>query len=174
MTMVVVDEGISQDVSSKLFAVLKNWSGDYMDAFRYECFARRLIAAEHGRPDAVEWAMNWYNDVVAEERQAEGDRQRATKENEERKAAARAELRAGRCGNPNYQAFLDTLEHPEQIENNAPYFAWISELRGRFEGTSGVADMAGEEKAALWQKMIREKRDANLAVRMKGRSLPNA
>jgi hypothetical protein len=172
MTMVI--EGISQDVSGKLFAVLKNWSGDYMDAFRYECFARRLIAAEHGRPDAVEWAMNWYNDVVAEERQAEGDRQRATKENEERKAAARAELRAGRCGNPNYQAFLDTLEHPEQIENNAPYFAWISELRGRFEGTSGVADMAGDEKAALWQKMIREKRDANLAPRMKGRSLPDA
>lgn len=146
--MTMVFEGVSQDVSSKLFAVLKNWSGDGMDAFRYECFARRLVAAERGRPDAVEWAMNWYNDVVAEDRQAEEVRQRAVTEREARNAAARAELRAGRCGNPNYQAFLDTLEHPELIENNAPYCAWMSSLIGRFESTRGLADMAGADEAA--------------------------
>lgn len=169
----VLEEGISQDALGKLFAVLKSWS-DGMDAFRYECFARRLVAAEHGRHDAVEWARNWYNDVLAEERQNEEARQRAINEREARKESARAELRAGRCENPNYQAFLDTLEHPERIENNAPYFAWMSELSGRFKSTPGLADMAPAEKAARWTRMILEKRDANLAPRLKTRSLPGA
>lgn len=169
----VIEEGISQDVLGKLFAVLKSWS-DGMDAFRYECFARRLVAAEYGRHDAVEWAKNWYNDVMAEERREEEARQRDIDEREARNAFARAELRAGRCGNPNYQAFLDTLEHPEEIENNAPYFAWLSELRGRFERTPSLADMAPDEKAARWTRMIREKRDANLAPRLKVQSLPGA
>ena len=106
---------LPQEVLQKLFAVLKKWSEEGMDAFRYEMFARRLVAAEYGRPDAVEWAQAWYNDLLAEERQEAEARQRAIKDREDREATTRAEFARGRCSNPNYQAFLDTVEHPELL-----------------------------------------------------------
>lgn len=161
-----VAEGVKKEVLDKLFGVLKSWSDD-MTAFRYESFARRLVAAEYGRPDAVEWAMNWHNNILAEERQNELDRQRAIDLREMELQVARARFRAGKCGNPHYQAFLDTLEHPELIENNAPYFAWISEITGRYENTPGLADMSKEDKGELLRRMIQEKRNANLADRLK-------
>lgn len=157
---------LSPDVLTRLFAVLKSWA-DGMDAFRYEMFARRLVAAEHGRPDAVEWAQAWYNDVVAEERQAVEDRQREREWHQKQRDFARAEFKAGRCENPNYQAFLDTVEHPEELVNNTQFMAWISQLSATFEGLRGIRKLSDEERQAIWQRLIQEKRDANLAPRLK-------
>jgi hypothetical protein len=157
---------LPQDVLATLFAVLKSWA-DGMDAFRYEMFARRLVAAEHGRPDAVAWAQSWFDEIVAEERQIAEEREREAAFTAARDAAAKAEFKAGRCGNPNYQAFLDTVEHPEQLENNAPYFAWISPLLSRFENTPNLRDMPADERQAIWQQILQAERAANLAPRLK-------
>jgi len=157
---------LSPDVLVKLFAVLKSWA-DGMDAFRYEMFSRRLVAAEYGRPDAVEWARSWYNDVMAEERQIAENQKREAGITAARKAASQAEFKAGRCGNPNYQAFLDTVEHPEQIENNAPYFVWIAPLITRFEQTPNLRDLPETERQAIWQRILQAERAANLAPRLK-------
>lgn len=164
----LVAESLPLEVLTKLFAVLKSWA-DGMDAFRYEMFARRLVAAEHGRSDAVAWAQSWYSDVLAGECQIEEARQLVIQENAQRDALARSEFQAGRCGNPNYQAFLDTVEHPELIEHHAPYMAWISSLLARFERVPGLRDLPKSEQHALWQKTIQEARDANLAPRLKNR-----
>lgn len=160
---------LSPDVLTRLFAVLKSWA-DGMDAFRYEMFARRLVAAEHGRPDAVEWAQAWYNDVVAEERQAEEDRQRERERFQKQREFARAEFEAGRCDNRNYQAFLDTVEHPEELVSHTQFMAWISELRATFEGLRGIRKLSDEQRQAIWQRLIQEKRDANLAPRLRKQS----
>lgn len=161
----VMQTGLTQEMLSKLFGILKGWAED-MEAFRYEMFARRLVAAEFGRPDAVQWALDWHADVVAEERQAEEERQRASEAEARRRKFAKAELYAGRCGNPQYQAFLDTVEHPETVTNHVAYMAWISELLTAFEGIRGIKDLPADEQRAIWQRMIQEKRDANLAPRL--------
>jgi hypothetical protein len=67
------NEGIGQEVLTRLFAVLKSWAGD-MDPFRYQMFAGRLIAAEYGRPDAVLWAQSWYNNLTAEDARQDKER----------------------------------------------------------------------------------------------------
>ena len=161
-----MEDCLLPDVLTRLFAVLKSWA-DGMDAFRYEMFARRLVAAEHGRPDAVEWAQAWYNDLEAEERRAEEDRQREGERFQKQRDCARTEFKAGCCGNPQYQAFLDTVEHPEKITGNAQYMAWISGLMATFEGLRGIHDLSDDERQVIWQHLIQEKRDANLAPRLK-------
>lgn len=159
-------EGVSQDVLNELFAELKSWASD-MAPFRYEAFAIRLVAAEYGRSDAVEWALSWYNDLMAGKRQAEAERQRVAAENKARSDVAKAEFKAGRCSNPNYQAFLDTVESPELIRDNSPYFAWMSGLLGAFEAVPGLKELSKIERENIWKKMVLEKRSANLAPRLK-------
>lgn len=144
-----------------------------MDAFRYEMFARRLVAAEYGRPDAVEWAQSWYNDVLAEEHRIAEEKQRQTEDMAARAEFARAEFKAGRCGNPRYQAFLDTIEHPELLESNAPYLAWSDRLVSKFESIHGVDYLPGPERKALWLKFLQDERDANLAPRLKAKVPPS-
>lgn len=156
---------IPQDVLAKLFATLKSWADD-MDAFRYQMFASRLVAAEYGRPDAVEWAQAWYNDLLAEERQAAETRRQVIEANMARDAAAKAEFNAGRCGNPNYQAFLDTVENPELIENHALYFVWLSTVRVKFEHIPKLKELPKTEQHRLWQELLQAERNANLAPRL--------
>lgn len=159
-------DALPKEISDKLYGVLKSWSED-MDPLRYEAYARRLVAAEHGRPDAVEWAQAWHSDLLAEESQKEAVRQAELREEEARTALAQAEFKAGRCSNPNYQAFLDTIEQPELIESNAPYFEWLSRLTARFEGTPAFKGLPAPERKAAWQKLLRDEGDANLAPRLR-------
>ncbi len=166
-----VDEGISKEILDKLFATLKSWASD-MDAFRYEMFAKRLIAAEYGRPDAVAWAQAWYDNLIAEERARAEQHRLAIEEREQRNQAARAEFKAGKCGNPHYQAFLDTVEHPELLENNAPYFAWVSSVQGAFSRQPGIRDLDEEERQMAWQAFLQKHRDEHLAPRMNGVATP--
>lgn len=155
-----------EQVVRELFVVLKSWSGD-MDAFRYEMFAKRLLAAEYGRPDAVEWANAWYQDHLAEVRQVEADALQRIAELEQRNAVARQELNAGRCTNPRYQAFLDTVEEPEKLTNHAAYMAWVGQVIGVFERTPGIKHLSQEERKTTLDRMFQEKRDANLAPRLR-------
>ena len=157
---------LPQEVLQKLFAVLKKWSEEGMDAFRYEMFARRLVAAEYGRTDAVEWALAWYNDLLAEERQEAEARQRELLDNQEREAQVRADFEQGRCSNPNYQVFLDTVEHPELLTSHAPYMAWIARLRNAFEGIRGIKDLPEAQRRSIWQGILQKERDENLAPRL--------
>ncbi|TRZ68233.1 MAG: hypothetical protein D4S02_04040 [Rhodocyclaceae bacterium] len=157
---------LPQDVLAKLFAVLKSWA-DGMDAFRYDMFARRMVAAEYGRPDAVKWAQDWYDDLLAEERQAAEHKRHAVEANQARNAAAKAEFHAGRCGNPNYQAFLDTVEHPERIENNVEFFVWIAKVQAKLVQTPRLKELPKGEQTRLWRELLQAERDANLAPRLK-------
>ncbi|MDD2742043.1 MAG: hypothetical protein PHV02_07210 [Rhodocyclaceae bacterium] len=156
---------ISQ-VVSELYVLLKSWAGE-MDAFRFQMFARRLVAAEHGRPDAVEWANDWYREYQEELSQKEAEMLLRIAKIEEQAAAARSEFNAGRCSNPRYQAFLDTVENPETVKNNAAYMAWLGEVIGKFERLPGIRDLSAAEKKTVMDRMIQDKRDANLATRLR-------
>lgn len=164
-------EPLSQAVLTKLFAVLKGWADD-MDPFRYEMFARRLIAAEHGRPDAVKWAQAWHNELEAEEHQQAEYKQRERERLANQAAADREEFHAGRCSNPHYQAYLDTVEHPELIKHHGPYMAWIAQLAGKFERIPGLKKLPKPEQNAIWRQMLQAERDAHLAPRLKGVPTP--
>lgn len=162
----MVGGGVSAAVVVKLFDVLKSWSSD-MEAFRYEMFARRLVAAEHGRPDAVEWANNWYRDVVEEESARAAELQAQLAISQERSTRLQQALKAGRSSNPHYQAFLDTVEYPEEILDNVPFFSWISALRVKLAQIPGINTMSEQDKQAQWLKLIQDERNANLAPRLR-------
>ncbi|MBS4020029.1 MAG: hypothetical protein KGZ68_17540 [Dechloromonas sp.] len=61
-------EGLPRAIAEALYEDLKVRSkpgGDMAeDAFRFEMFARRIVAAEYGRPDAVDWAKSWYEQLI--------------------------------------------------------------------------------------------------------------
>ena len=75
--------------------------------------ARRLAAADHGREDAVAWALQWYESLLREEQDQQALKREAAQEEEDRLSRIRHEISMGRSGNPRFQAFLDTLEDPE-------------------------------------------------------------
>lgn len=130
-------EYIPDCVAAVLFADLKSWaSGTDITsdaAFRYQMFAQRITAAQYGRPDAVEWACNWYCTLVDELRiqMQEDFAKRASRGADI--AASRALFNAGRIENPLYQAFLDTIEDPSTVQNNVAYMGWNSEQRREYE-----------------------------------------
>ena len=154
-------------VLDKLFAVLKSWAVD-MDPFRYSMFYRRLIAAEHGRADAVQWALDWFYSTLEEEAAAEAARAEKAQRMARDTAHQRAEFHAGRCSNPHYQAFLDTVEHPEAITHHCDYMAWIAMIESETKYTAGYRELSAAAQKHLWQSILIAKRDANLAPRLKG------
>lgn len=91
------------------------------DALRYELIARKVqrtadgVATDWERSIALDWlkAMNDLRTVASAPPNPPAE-------------APFASLRSGKCGNPYYQAYLDTLEQHEldAIVNNVPYFAW--------------------------------------------------
>ena len=78
---------------------------------------------------------------------------------------------AGRSSNPRYQAFLDTVEHPELLSNNADYFIWMTDLIGKFERLHGIRDLPSAERQSIMNRLIQEKRDANLAPRLRNKEI---
>lgn len=163
----VAANGLDRRILDNLFAILKSWSEE-MDAFRYLMFARRLVAAEYGRHDAVAWAIDWHDSIAEEEREAEAAKREAMEQKASRDAKDREAFLAGRCGNPHYQAYLDTVENPAGITHHAEYLCWISNLAGEHGRTPGLKDLPHAARVALWQKLLIAKRDANLAPRLKG------
>lgn len=129
-------EVLLNDVAEILFADLQqrsNAGGDMEnDAFRYEMFARRIVAAQYGRPDALQWAREWHAQLVAE-----NDARRRAQEEQVKRVQAEREsawqrVREGYASNPRYQCYLDTLENPETLQNNVGYFGFITDLSAAF------------------------------------------
>jgi hypothetical protein len=133
----VVEAEVSKVILADLYADLKGAadSGGIMegDAFRYEMFARRLVAAEYGRQDAVKWALEWHTDLIKERAEKVRAMQEKIDLREAENAHSRSEFLAGRVGNPLYQAFLDTVENPADVKNNVDYFAFHSEMLLEFQ-----------------------------------------
>lgn len=162
---------ISSEQLARLFTELQAWSDD-MDPFRYERFARRLVAAEYGRPDAVEWALNWHRQLVEEERAQLAAQEQAARRFEQQAAAIRAELQAGHApGNPRYQAYLDTLEHPERDGSNTGFFSWMAPLIAANNRHPGYAGWSQEQRMEHLDQLVRQAREANLAPRLRNAAL---
>lgn len=133
---------------------MKGWSDTLhsgqlssVDTFRYESFARRLVAAEYGRQDAVIWAWDWYCNLIAEDEKKSLQRQQSAIDHEEIKRGAREEMEQGRSDNPRLQAFLNTLEnpaeemyHPDGTFQGWKYMVWIGPIIGSFERRKGLPD----------------------------------
>lgn len=149
------------------------------DAFRYEAFSRRLMAAEQGIPSAVEWAWGWYRDLFA------ADGATALKQKEIVDAAhalhlqVRADIARGYSGNKNFQAFLDTMENPEAelFEpdgrfNGWKYLVWIGPLIGAFERRKDLPDSA-EERRALFGRELKSYAASHVASRRAITTLPS-
>lgn len=165
---------ISKEQLQELYADLKGSadSGGWMegDAFRYEMFARRLVAAEYGRLDAVEWALQWHADLISARRAREAAQEEAVLREQASRDEARAEFLAGRCGNPRYQAFLDTVEDPSTcLNNHAGYMAFISAKMAEFERMCGrppAYDKTGEWGKRFTQ-YLRDDANQNLSQRVR-------
>lgn len=124
-------------VAEILFADLKRGAGEELldadAAFRYERFARRIVAAQYGEPESVEWAYEWLEELVTSARAmmlAEFEQRQHNAATAEKQ---RAEYLAGRVGNAYYQAFLDTVEDPSTVMSNIAYFAWHADRTREYE-----------------------------------------
>lgn len=97
-------------------------SAGHLDHFRYEILAKKVsrVASGYGNAHDEATVKEWLAAMQAE---------RATLLPPPYITPAAepfADVRAGKVGNPLYQAFLDTLEFAElqAITSNVPYFAW--------------------------------------------------
>ncbi|MFL1053825.1 hypothetical protein ACJOCI_21915, partial [Acinetobacter baumannii] len=98
------------------------WAGE--DGLRYQAFFERINKALEGDSDAVVWAREWISeldDQALAQQQAELEAKKlidaeneAKQKRDEEVLAARA---AGIAENKMMQAWLDTLENPEDSNN---------------------------------------------------------
>lgn len=150
-----------------------------VDAFRYECFSRRLMAAEQGFQSAVGWARNWHKELLAADCALTLERQKMIDVREEIRRQNRADIARGYSGNPHFQAFLDTLEDPEAelFEpdgrfNGWKYLVWIGPLIGAFERRKDLPDSA-EERRALFRRELKSYAVIHAASRRAITTLPS-
>lgn len=117
---------ITRAQESALYAFLRKQADG--DALRYELIAKKIHRAASGYANAADESIvrDWLNAMV-EEQEEKLARQRLSMPQSERKAFE--SLSSGKCGNPNYQAFLDTLEQTDldSLTNNVPYFCFFSD-----------------------------------------------
>jgi hypothetical protein len=127
---------LNKSILDELYADLKGSTdpGGAMegDFFRYEIFAKRLIAAEYGRPDAVTWALEWHAGLLKDRAEKAQLEEQRINRREDEKRQANSEFLSGRVGNRIYQAFLDTVEVPADVKNNVAYFAFHSDRTVEF------------------------------------------
>jgi hypothetical protein len=162
----VPTEGISEDILAALLADLKKMA-PAMTAFRYEMFARRIVAAEYGRSDAVEWAMEWWAELEAAKNEHSAAAEVCMQELQAMRKRMHDDFVAGIVENPRYQAFLDTVENPAELKSNAPYMAWLSKVLALYAANKpkGAAAKDGEVEGA--SAFIRRYADANLSQRVR-------
>jgi hypothetical protein len=172
---------LPSDVLVRLSSELQDWRRQAAaaggmpsdEAFRYEMLARRLIAAEYGRPDAVEWALNWFQDLFASDAEAKMASVEKFAVQRDIAFAQRAEIAAGRSSNPIFQAFLDTLETPEAELYRGDgsfqgwkYLCWVGPLIGQFERLIAGQKIDQSERLSRWQLFVAESAAKQLAVRV--------
>lgn len=118
---------ISRELESRLYKFIRD-SCD-LDALRYELIAKKVGRTADGT--ATDWergiALDWLNLMLNHEQDL------ATARKAETDACHQpfADIRRGIAPNPNYQAFLDTLEQDalDGITSNVPFMEWISRIR---------------------------------------------
>lgn len=115
---------ITREQEAALYKFLRDDCED--DALRYELIAKKIHRAADGTAVAWELAIvrDWLSAMNAARVAAEPVYVPLAPQE-----APFAAVRRGQVGNPNYQAFLDTLEQCEldAIDSNVPYFGWFSD-----------------------------------------------
>lgn len=145
---------ISREQESRLYKFLRE-SCD-LDSLRYELIAKKVGRTADGT--ATDWeqgiALDWLNCMLSHERDLVAATQAAAKSHRE----PFADIRRGIAPNPNYQAFLDTLDQDalDAITSNVPFMEWISQVR-----SSKPADIPFNEA------YVRRFADMNLSKRFK-------
>ena len=139
------------------------------DAFRYDMFAKRLNAAEYGRQDAVEWALEWHAGLLKDKAEQQAAKQQSLSEEMARQAFDQNELAAGRCSNPRYQAYLDTVDDLSDRLMNVGYMAFINERSSEYrrkcpEKYQGLVQPPGFVDE--FTQFIREYADSHLSERV--------
>lgn len=131
---------ITNEEAARLIADLKKLNSDeaWSDGtgHRYSVFYRRIVLAQEGDLEAVNWAKEWLADLDAQEAKAikqEQERFAAQEaEAQQREAALLRQREAGTADNPIYQAWLNTLEDPAEAKNHE-FMAWVSERDAEFK-----------------------------------------
>ncbi|BFM76491.1 hypothetical protein ACOUN2_03770 [Acinetobacter baumannii] len=168
-------DSISDEEAARLKADLKRlnadpeWAGE--DGLRYQAFFERINKALEGDSDAVVWAREWISeldDQALAQQQAELEAKKlidaeneAKQKRDEEVLAARA---AGIAENKMMQAWLDTLEKPEDT-NNIDFMAWVSDRRGEFLKNWNGAEGSPEYLTAFYE-YSRAWADEHLADRL--------
>lgn len=156
---------ITRAQEQDLYKYLQSCLGD--QPLRYELIAIKVQLAADGEisKQGAEIVKGWL-DAMEEERaeranQVSSHAQQETLDREK----ARQDLRKGFAGNPNYQAFLDTLEQDELdvLTSNAPYLDFIASRQLE------ASRLCRNDVAAY----IREWANCNLSTRVKNRRSPS-
>ncbi|MEW7965769.1 hypothetical protein AB0858_14100, partial [Acinetobacter baumannii] len=121
-------DSISDEEAERLKADLKRlnadpeWAGE--DGLRYQAFFERINKALEGDSDAVVWAREWISDLddqaLAQQQAGLEAKKLIDAENEakqKRDEEVLAARTAGIAENKMMQAWLDTLENPEDSNN---------------------------------------------------------
>lgn len=167
--------GISDEEAERLRADLKRlnadplWGGE--DGLRYQAFYERINKALEGDSEAVSWAQEWISELDEQDlaqQQAELESKKLIdaqiEANQKRNEEVLAARSAGMAENKMMQAWLDTLENPED-SNNIDFMGWVSDRRGEFLQTWNGAEGSSEYLTAFYE-YSRAWADEHLADRL--------
>ncbi|MCU4525870.1 hypothetical protein [Acinetobacter pittii] len=166
---------ISDEEAERLRADLKRlnadplWGGE--DGLRYQAFYERINKALEGDSEAVSWAQEWISELDEQDlaqQQAELESKKLIdaqiEANQKRNEEVLAARSAGMAENKMMQAWLDTLENPED-SNNIDFMGWVSDRRGEFLQTWNGAEGSPEYLTAFYE-YSRAWADEHLADRL--------
>ncbi|MFP0868570.1 hypothetical protein ACLD0L_08570 [Acinetobacter baumannii] len=167
--------GISDEEAERLRADLKRlnadplWGGE--DGLRYQAFYERINKALEGDSEAVSWAQEWISELDEQDlaqQQAELESKKLIdaqiEANQKRNEEVLAARSAGMAENKMMQAWLDTLENPED-SNNIDFMGWVSDRRGEFLQTWNGAEGSPKYLTAFYE-YSRAWADEHLADRL--------
>lgn len=151
---------LGSEALARIEVELKAWRDELAQqpscegAFRYEMFARRLVAASYGRQDAVVWALEWYADLVRNDIARIEEKLNSASETMATKVKSRELVNAGKSDNPKFQAFLDTLEDPARelyredgTFEGWKYMVWIGAIHAELRNRKDAPETATERSA---------------------------
>lgn len=177
---------ITREQLSSLYEYLRKQTDG--DALRYSVLAKKFqrtadgTANDEAKKITLEWLQAMAEDGNAKQKEIAKGKQQAQEQaaeaeriQAEKEANSLSELKAGQAQNPNYKAFLDTLEQSELDEVtkswqlNTRFMSFISQRKAEFVKDGGNA--ASPEELA---KYVREYADKNLATRLRDAEKPKA
>ncbi len=168
-------DSISDEEAERLRADLKRlnadpqWAGE--NGLRYQAFYERINKALEGDSEAVSWAQEWISELDEQDlaqQQAELESKKLIdaqiEANQKRNEEVLAARSAGMAENKMMQAWLDTLENPED-SNNIDFMGWVSDRRGEFLQTWNGVEGSPEYLTAFYE-YSRAWADEHLADRL--------